>query len=178
MIFKTQWNANETLGDIVDTNTGEVTRLMHEGAPALRFPRKYETTDKPSMTIPDQALTIVQILDRYARGLPLGGEKVPMYDSEGDVDMHDFQLMDEPDRIQYMMDMRDELQELKTKIAHDKKLEAEEKAQSRTKSQRTTAQEINYEQTDAQPAEGASQHPKKTRGAGAEPRNEAKGGTE
>lgn len=178
MIFKTQWNANDCHGDIVDTSTGEVTRLLKEGQPMPLFPRKYETTDKPSLTVPDQALTIKQILDRYARGLPLGGQKVPIYDGDDYDDMPDLTMMDEPDRIQYMMDMRDELNELKEKIAYDKKVEADAKAQSRTKSQRTSAQELEIEPDDAQPAGGAPNILKKPGVQGQSPATKQKGGTE
>lgn len=36
----------------------------------------------PSKTIPDQSMSITEIMRRYATGLPLGGEKVPLYDEE------------------------------------------------------------------------------------------------
>lgn len=47
-------------------------------------PRNGVTFTKPSMTIPEQALSMRQILDRYAKGLPLGGNDVSsaIYDEE------------------------------------------------------------------------------------------------
>jgi len=44
----------------------------------------YEGHFSPSLTIPDQTLGIKEILQRYARGLPMDG-KVPIYEGdEGD----------------------------------------------------------------------------------------------
>lgn len=45
------------------------------------FPPYYEVNEGVSLTVPDQTLTVSQILERYTRGLPLGG-KVPIYDEE------------------------------------------------------------------------------------------------
>lgn len=49
---------------------------------ADEFPRFYETNNAPSMTIPNQAMTIPELLDRYARGLPLDQGKKPIYHGE------------------------------------------------------------------------------------------------
>lgn len=57
MKFKTQWNSNE-------------------------FPSNYEKVSSLSMTIPDQSMTVKEIMDRYARGLPVSGERVPVYHGE------------------------------------------------------------------------------------------------
>lgn len=55
------------------------------------------TFTQPSMTIPDQALTIRQILDRYAKGLPLGGHDInaAFYDEESEgINPHTLDLVD------------------------------------------------------------------------------------
>ena len=45
---------------------------------------KNENDFGPSLTIPDQTMSIKEILERYARGLPMDG-KVPIYEGdEGD----------------------------------------------------------------------------------------------
>lgn len=46
------------------------------------FPKQYEKNSGKSKTIPDQSLTVKQIMDRFARGLPINGIKVPIYDPE------------------------------------------------------------------------------------------------
>lgn len=48
--------------------------------------KKYEVNNMPSKTIPDQSMSIPELIKRYASGLPLGGQKVPMYDTD---DTHD-----------------------------------------------------------------------------------------
>jgi hypothetical protein len=40
----------------------------------------------PSVTVPDQTMSLRQILERYARGLPVSGVlKTPIYDHENDL---------------------------------------------------------------------------------------------
>lgn len=57
MKFKTPFNANE-------------------------FPKYTEDKFGPSMTVPDQTMSLKDILTRYARGLPIEGEKFPVYHGE------------------------------------------------------------------------------------------------
>jgi len=47
---------------------------------AHEFPRIREKSNKPSMTIPDQSMTVSELVERNKRGLPLGGAKVPIWD--------------------------------------------------------------------------------------------------
>jgi hypothetical protein len=51
-----------------------------------REPRVNTRFTQPSLTIPDQGLTIKQILNRYAKGLPLGGvdPNSAIYDDESE----------------------------------------------------------------------------------------------
>lgn len=44
-----------------------------------------EINSLPSMTIPDQTMSIPEILRRFASGLPLQGNKNPIYDGEDDI---------------------------------------------------------------------------------------------
>lgn len=39
-------------------------------------------SSKPSETIPDQSMSVDELMKRYASGLPLGGERVPIYHGE------------------------------------------------------------------------------------------------
>lgn len=39
-----------------------------------------EKNQKPSMTIPDQSMTVAELVERNKRGLPLGGAKVPIWE--------------------------------------------------------------------------------------------------
>ena len=49
---------------------------------AKDFPKNYEKNTLPSMTIPDQSMSIKTIHERYARGLPVGGRLDEYYDEE------------------------------------------------------------------------------------------------
>ena len=49
---------------------------------ANEFEKKYKVFTQPSMTIPDQSMSIKTILERYARGLPVGGRLDDYYDEE------------------------------------------------------------------------------------------------
>lgn len=43
-----------------------------------------EVNTQPSQTLPDQTMSIPEILQRYARGLPITKGKVPIYQGEED----------------------------------------------------------------------------------------------
>lgn len=67
-----------------------------------------------SQTVPDQALSVRQILERYARGLPLGGQRVPTFDE--DDDLPDFRTLDLSEREEYKARYGEELEQLKNKF--------------------------------------------------------------
>jgi len=46
------------------------------------FDLTHELNNQPSMTIPDQTMSMRTILDRYARGLPIGGTREGIFDDE------------------------------------------------------------------------------------------------
>ena len=52
-----------------------------------KFKLKFESNTEPSMTIPDMAMSIPEMIRRYASGLPLGGARVPMYDENPEQDI-------------------------------------------------------------------------------------------
>lgn len=49
---------------------------------AKQFPRYAEVNTLPSMTIPDQTMSLKVLLERFARGLKVTGEKFPIYHGE------------------------------------------------------------------------------------------------
>lgn len=91
------------------------TRLNYD-----EFPRVInEVNSKPSETIPDQSMTMREILNRFARGLPISGGKVPVYDDSEDV-LEDISYMDLADQEAYINRVRDEYKQLERKLAKDK----------------------------------------------------------
>jgi len=49
---------------------------------ANEFPKNYQVFTQPSLTVPDQSMSIKTILERHARGLPVGGRLDEYYDEE------------------------------------------------------------------------------------------------
>jgi hypothetical protein len=49
---------------------------------ANTFEKKYKIFTQPSMTVPDQSMSIKTILERYSRGLPVGGRLDEYYDED------------------------------------------------------------------------------------------------
>lgn len=69
---------------------------------------KGQTFKLPSKTIPDETLSIKQILERYARGLPIGGGRVPIYEGE-DNDLPDPRTLDLAERQEMAESFREQL---------------------------------------------------------------------
>lgn len=136
---------------------------------AWQFPKKYEINDQPSMTIPDQTMSMQEILRRFASGLPIQGAKVPEYTGEDD-DMPDMEHMDLAERQEVLEAARDELNAIKA--------QANAKAAAKREAAQKSSQTPNPEFRDSDKDGGdpaPPKNPKKTRGAGAEPRDEEQG---
>lgn len=78
---------------------------------AASFPKNYEKNLQPSMTIPDQSMSVKEIMNRFARGLGYEGAKVPIYDGE-DQYFPDPKTMDLADRASLAQQYREEINEL------------------------------------------------------------------
>jgi hypothetical protein len=59
---------------------------------AKNFPTKGKIFTQPSLTVPDQTMSIKTILERYSRGLPVGGRLDDYYDEEDT--MPDYRTLD------------------------------------------------------------------------------------
>lgn len=82
-----------------------------------------EINNEPSKTIPDQAMTVMEIYRRFASGLPLSGQRVPMYD--GEEETPDFNKLDLSEREAIIRETRQEIQEIEKRVA-DRKMKAKE----------------------------------------------------
>jgi len=80
---------------------------------------KGEVNKKPSKTVPDQTMSIREILTRYAHGLPIEAGKVPIY--EGEDYTPDPRHMDLADRQTYMQYAKQQIQQTKQNIAESQK---------------------------------------------------------
>ncbi len=85
--------------------------------------RNYEVNNDPSETIPDQSMSIRTILDRYSRGLPISGERVPVWQQGEDFnDMPDPRTLDLAERQEFAELYQQELKDLKKSWKSEKKL--------------------------------------------------------
>lgn len=124
MKFKTQWNAKE-------------------------FPKDRETNDLPSLTLPDQTMSMRTILDRYARGLPIGGHKTPIYN--GDEDLPELDHMDLAERQELLERNKERIQELREKAVNESKRKKEAVESSKKAVKQKTLEEEIDETNDEKP---------------------------
>lgn len=86
-----------------------------------KFPelRKEKPNTKPSLTVPDQSMSVQEILTRYAQGLPLGGQRVPVFLGEDDplqgVDIRTLDLSEQAEVIAEAKNKKESLRKPKYK---------------------------------------------------------------
>ena len=84
---------NEETGEVIEYGS-RVNRVFRTNynKPFLKVDEG-EKNLKPSLTIPDQSLSVKQIMERYARGLSVTDAKVPMWYGE-ELDLPDLKRLD------------------------------------------------------------------------------------
>jgi hypothetical protein len=86
------------------------------------FAKNYEFNTQPSLTIPDQTMSIRTILDRHSRGLPIDGLKIPIYEGEEN-DLPDWRRLDLAERQELAHLYKNEIQDIKQKYNKVDKLD-------------------------------------------------------
>jgi hypothetical protein len=77
---------------------------------------------QPSMTIPDQTMSIPELIRRYAQGLPLGAPRVPIYEGEDDpMQGVNFKKLDLSEQMQQLTIFSNEIKETTKRINASKK---------------------------------------------------------
>ena len=94
-------------------------RTVKNTGNAKDYPYKGEVNNKPSETIPDQTMTMREILTRYAKGLPIDGEKTPLWE-EGEGYAKDPETLDLAEREELATQAREELQQINERIKASK----------------------------------------------------------
>ena len=79
---------------------------------AHTFTKNYEINTLPSLTVPDQTMSIRTILDRHSRGLPIDGIKIPIYEGEEN-DLPDYRRLDLAEREELAHLYKNEIQDIK-----------------------------------------------------------------
>lgn len=103
------------------------------------FDKNPEYNSGISETVPDQAMSIEEIMSRYSKGLPLDGERVPVWMQDGlEDDMPDLRHMDLAERQEIMEAVGDEIKAIRElhREKRAKEKEAREKAAKAAKSQK------------------------------------------
>lgn len=81
-----------------------------------RHPVDGEKNDQPSKTVPDQTMSLRELIRRYASGLPINGQKVPLYEENPDFDnLPDPRTLDLAEREELALQYAEELAALKEK---------------------------------------------------------------
>lgn len=85
---------------------------------ALTREHDYEKPVGPSLTVPDDSMSIREIVRRFASGLPVHGGRVGFYD-EGDP-MPDISKMDLADKQEVIENAKSELEEINQRLTAHK----------------------------------------------------------
>ena len=76
---------------------------------------KFQVFTQPSQTVPDQTMSIPELIRRYAQGLPLGAPKVPMYEEDPEQDLlggMNWNKLDLSEKSQFIKSAKNEIQEI------------------------------------------------------------------
>lgn len=110
----------------VDKSTGEILPRYKTQANAHLFPSDNEVNKEPSKTVPNQTLTIAEMVKRHRSGRPIeGSSTTPVY--SGEELLPDLSKMDLIDKHAYIDSVADHLVEVRARIEKAKK-ESSDKA--------------------------------------------------
>lgn len=86
------------------------------------FKRDDEVNNQPSKTVPDQAMSVREIMDRYAKGLPIEEGRVPLYEEDDDPEidsMPDMRTLDISEQREYLEEVKKQNKELQLKYQRE-----------------------------------------------------------
>lgn len=111
-------NENDLLEKIVDKETGLV---QDKPKPQIKtqfsahlYPNDHEVNLEKSKTVPNQTMTILQMIQRHRKGLPIDESKGALY--QGDELVPDISKMDLVDRQNYIDSVADALVEVRARL--------------------------------------------------------------
>ena len=87
---------------------------------------KYSESSKPSMTVPDQTMSMREMLSRYAKGLPIGGAKESIYDENEESWGINPKTLDLVDIQEIKRDNKERIENLQKVIENSKKKKQQE----------------------------------------------------
>lgn len=126
--------------------TVEQVKQKHQWkTPFNAVPEPGELNTLPSETVPDQSFTVKEIKDRFARGLPVTGERVPVWMGENDLTPENFTKFDLADQQQFIEEKAAEFEELKQRFLKEK-AEKQEAARLRAEKFRRFEERIDQQE--------------------------------
>lgn len=85
------------------------------------LPQEGEVNNQPSKTIPDQSMSIPELIKRYASGQPLGGYKIPLYEGEEDIlQGTNWQKLDLSEKMDILRSAKSEYEETIQRLRNNK----------------------------------------------------------
>lgn len=90
---------------------------------AKYYPKNYEVNTSPSLTIPDQAMSLKTILDRYAKGLPITSSTQQPINQEFGGEGIDLRKLDLAEREELLTTLKGKIQEYQEKQSQPKPVE-------------------------------------------------------
>lgn len=98
-------------------------------------PKEGKKFTQPSMTVPDQSMNMREIMDRFAKGLPLPDQKTELWDEESDgIDPRTLDLVD---LQEIKMKNSSRLKDLEVKHEDEKKKHQERKQKEKEDSEKS-----------------------------------------
>lgn len=107
----------------------EQTRKIKTHLTHRLYPKNYEKTVGPSLTVPDQAMSLKQIMDRFAKGIPMNQltNREPIYTNNDESQGIPIERLDLAERQQLMEENAQYIENLQNQLqAH----QAAKKAQT------------------------------------------------
>ena len=80
---------------------------------------KGEKNTLPSKTLPDQTLSIPELIKRYAQGLPLGAPNIPIWDEDPEQDLlsgKNWNTLDLSEKHNFMQSAKEEYNEIYNRL--------------------------------------------------------------
>lgn len=99
-----------------------------------------ETNNLPSKTVPDQSMTIREIINRTRKGLPVTGVRVPVYNETEDGVMPDLRNMDISEIHELKMRIRQTEKDIRKKLQKEHEEEEQRKTEEYYKKKFATEQ--------------------------------------
>jgi len=140
-----------TIAQVNDKGIEDV-QSTYQNIPVIRtlynswaFPKSYEINTQPSLTVPDEAMSIAEIVNRYAHGMPLPlGKTGEYFGEESDLpnNLDKLDLAEREEILRSVAEERDKIIESVTK----RKKEAQEKRLQQQIDQRVKKQQEEKEQ--------------------------------